>query len=221
MTDETIEAPKDSPILKIPVPKAKAEIELDYLDERLPSRYYIEAVKLGFKAIINGGTEMSKLTKATHPKEEELRAAALAVANKRCAEMLAGTLKLGVQRGATKGEPHAVMIEARRLARDIVKGIMKEKKIRQAAVSASQITQWANEVIEAQPDLIEVARQNIANRDKVSSITLLKSEIKEDPKKVAELEAEKAERKLVQGPLSAIQAGKAKRGKVAARTAVH
>lgn len=195
-----------SKVLAIPVVKAGKGATLDVDLEKVPDKYYQEALKQGLKVIVNGGS--TKINKEAYPDEAELHAAAMAKAKERVAAMIAGDLTL---RGATKsaGASQAVMTEARRIARELVKSQIKAAGHKISHYGAAAITEAANSILEAQPDLIKLAEKNLAERGGQKITVALN--LKEDPKLVAKAEkikAEKAAKKVPPGVLSAAQAGK-------------
>lgn len=200
--------------LNIPVVKGKGSVPID--TDAVPENYYKEALLQGFKTIVNGG--MSKITKETYPVPEELAAAAMEVAHSRVAAMMEGKLKLG-RSAAPKGPSGAVMTEARRLARQLVKDTLRAQGHKVSHYSSGDITEAANAVIAdltGKPgDLIAMAEVNLASRGKVELKIDLGKVISEDPKLVAKAEEAKILKKA-KGPISAKQAGK-----VAPRQHVH
>lgn len=194
-------------IVQVPVVKGKGSVDIDI--EKLPDDMYKAALEAGLKVLINGGA--SKITKAEYPDEAELKAAAMAKAEERVAQMLDGTLKLpGVK--AAKKASGAVMTEARRLAKAIILDLMRKQGIRKADVDAKEITAAANELIEQQPDILEEAKANIEAREKseVAGKIDISALIKINPTKKAKNDAENAAKKAERAknkPLSAKQAG--------------
>jgi hypothetical protein len=206
--------------LAIPVTKGKATIEID-TDTDIPEAMYIEALKQGLKVLLNRGT--SKIKKETYPNEDELKAAAMAQANVQLEAIKAGTIKVS---GATKSAGKvagAVMTEARRLARGIVKDQIKASGGKISHYEAKDITAAANALLEVRPDIIEDAKANLAKREAAPEGTAtidLKSLIHVSAKKVKAAEDAKTKKK---DQLSAKQAGKvqprAKKQEAQAQTA--
>lgn len=191
--------------LTIPVTKGKGSVTID--TEAVPETYYVEALRQGFKVIVNGGA--SKITKPAIETEEDMakyHAAAMAKAEERVLAMLAGELKLGRSAGATTKVAGAVMTEARRLARDLVKAALKKAGLKQSHYSSSEITQAANAMIAENADLITMAEANIAARGKISA-PFDPSTLHADPKLVAAAEEKKLAGKA-KGVISSKQAGK-------------
>lgn len=201
-------------ILQVPVTKGKGFIEINTDD--IPEAVYAEVILQGLKVLVNRGA--SKITKENHPDEATLKAEAMIQAEKQKTELLSvdaegkynGSIKLTGGKAKSK-ESGAVMTEARRLAKNLVKDMMKEKGIKISHVDAKDITAAANELLSEMPDLIETAKSNLAAREAIpiAGKIDIKSLIKVNPKKVAAAEAKKAADKANK-PLSKTQAGKTK-----------
>lgn len=186
-------------ILNIPVTKGKATLAID--TDAIPEAVYAYALAEGLKVIMNKG--MSKVTKVTYPVEDELKAAAMAVAEKNVEAIKNGTIKIPGAKSATKASG-AVMTEARRLAKNIVKDQMKEAGLKISHYPAKEITAAANELLAADPSIIETAAANLEARAAmpVKAEGILAT-LKADPKLVAAAEAKKSK-----STLSKTQAGK-------------
>lgn len=221
MTDvstETQAEVADSPALKIPVVKGKDTI--DIFTDKLPDHVYREAMFQGLKVLIN--RSMSKITKTTYPKEDELKAAALAKAAEVLEALYAGKIRVtGAKADKVSG---AVMTEARRLARNMVKDEMKRQGIKVSYVDSKDITAAANTLIAENPSIIEEAKKSIEARDAKASqvakaLAGVAKSIPINAAKQKKIEDKKAEAKAqAKQQLSAMQAGKvATRQKPAAR----
>jgi hypothetical protein len=193
-------------ILQVPVTKGKGFIDIETND--IPEAVYAEALLQGLKVLLNRGA--SKITKENHPDEKVLREEAMLQAEKQKQQIMDGTIKLTGSKAKSK-ESGVVMTEARRLAKNLVKDMMKEKGIKISHVDAKDITAAANELLGEMPELIETAKANIAAREAipVAGKIDISAIIKVNPNKVAKAEAEKAEKRK-NAPLSAKQAGKTK-----------
>lgn len=181
----------------IPVTKGKGTISINTAD--LPDDVYREVILQGLKVLVNRGA--SKITKETYPKPDELKAAAMAKAEEQVELIKTSKIKFSGQAKAKKASG-AVMTEARRLAKNLVKDEMKRQGIRISHVDAKDITKAANELLEVMPELIAQAEANVAERDKTPVKIDLGSLIHVNPDKVAKAEAKKKDK-----PLSAKQAG--------------
>lgn len=192
-------------VLKIPVTKAKAFVEMD--TEEVPQNVYEEALMQGFKVLLNRGQTKISVTGLTGEKLAEARKASLEKAEATKLDLLAGKVRIVGAATASKVSG-AVMTEARRIARNLVKDEMKRQKIKVSHIEASAITQAANGLIEQHPEIIEQAKTNLEARSK-TEIKIDLSVVKPSPKKVAAAEAKKAK------PAEEGQASAAKAGKVA------
>lgn len=190
-------------VLQVPITKGKATVEID--TEQVPIDVYAEALLLGFKELANRG--MSKITKASTKDEDELKSLAMEAAEKNVAAIMSGKIRF-LGKKAKSGESAAVMTEARRIAKNLVKDGIKAAGMKISNVPAKEITQAANVLLAEDPSLVEQAKANLEERAKVpANVALIKSLIKEDPKLVAKAKAaNEAKRKT----LSATQAGKVK-----------
>ena len=203
-------------IMQIPITKGKGFIEVNTDSPEdggdLPASVYAEALLQGLKVLLNRGA--SKITKETYPNEDELKAAAMTKAEEQKALVRAGEIKFTGQSKAKKASG-AVMTEARRLAKNLVKDEMKRQGIKVSHVDAKDITKAANGLLEMKPELIAQAEANVAEREKTPVAIDLSAIIKVNPTKVAKAEAKKKDK-----PLSAKQAGMvAKRSKGQSATA--
>lgn len=187
-------------VLKVPVTKGKGEIEID--TDAIPEAVYAEALLQGLKVLVNRGA--SKITKETYPEAEELKVAAMAKAEEQKAMLMEGKVKKTA--GGKSKVSGAVMTEARRIARGLVKSEMKRLNMKVSHVEASEITKAANALIEANPAIIQAAEEEIAKRASVN-VPIDVAAIPTSAKLVAKAEKEKAEKKAT---LSASKAGKVK-----------
>lgn len=188
--------------INIPITKAKDSVTID--SEALPQEVYEEALKLGLKELANRG--MSKLTKAAFKNDEAaLAAACLEQAQKNVEAIMSGKIRFAGKKAKT-GESAAVMTEARRLAKNLVKDSIKAAGMKISHVEAKDITAAANELLAADKSLIEQAKTNLAEREKMPVAIDIKSLIKESPKLVAKAQAANEKKKA--GTLSKTQAGK-------------
>ena len=208
------EADRPDPNITIALKNGAGTVVVDC--DRLPLDVYREALTQGLKVLAERA--MSKITKEAYPVEAERKAAIKAKAEENVADMYAGKTKIT---GASKAEKPkgAVMTEAMRLARALVKDFMKANKIKISTVKASEVTTAAKALIDSDPSILATAKANLEARAATPTMVDLKSLIKIDPELVAKAEAKKAADKASK-PLSAKQAGKvAPRAKGAKPTA--
>ena len=192
-------------VFSVPVVKsgsAKLTVVVD--TTIMPDRFYVYALKEGLKTLANGGA--GKITKEAYPDDAERFEAARALAASRVEQMYADKLKLAGEKAAAKGEDSKTMTEARRIARDIVKDELKKAGLKVSHYAASEITTAANELIEADPAILQTAKANLEKRGsgKVGGIL---GHLKADPKLVAKAEEAKVAKAANKVPLSAKQAG--------------
>jgi len=192
-------------VLSIPITKGKANIEIETGD--LPDDVYQEALLQGLKVLLNRGA--SKITKETYPDAAELVAAAMAKANEQVELVKTSKIKFTGASKSTKKESGAVMTEARRLAKNVVKDAIKANGGKISHYEARDITAAANELLKADASLIEQAKANLEALEAKPTAVDIKSLISVSAKKVAQADAKKAKAKA-DAPLSAKQAGKVK-----------
>lgn len=194
--------PKASSVFKVPVTKAKTTIDIDL--DRLPDAVYREVILQGMKVVAN--RSMTKITKETYPNADELKAAALAQAEKTVQAMYDGKIRImGAKAEKTSG---AVMTEARRLARNLVKDELKRQKVKISYVEASEITKAANALIAADPSIVKAAEESLKARDAKSSAikTKLEGIISAVPQSEAKKKKDEAAKAAAKAQLSATQA---------------
>ncbi len=200
--------------LQIPVTKSKGTVEID--TDNIPDEVYQEALLQGLKVLVNRG--MSKITKAELGDEATVKTEAQVKAEKNVEDIKAGKIKFSGTK--VKKASGAVMTEARRLARNLVKDEMKRLGIKISHVEASEITKAANALLAEDDSIVEQAKVNIAEREaKVEKTGLaidVKALVQTSPELVAKAEARKAKPKA-EGQLSAKQAGMVAKAKPAAQ----
>lgn len=202
MAEAQTEAAKQ--IVNVPITKGKTTLAVSIDD--IPPDVWAEVVLQGLKVLCNRGT--SKVTKETYPKAEDLAAKANEVAAAQLELIMTSKIKFtgGKKKSGTTG---AVMTEARRLAKALAKDGLKKAGYKLSHIESSEITKIANLYLESEKgaELIEKAKANLAERDKISiGDTIDVSMVAISPKLVAAAEAKKAKG----GSLSAKQAGKVK-----------
>ena len=200
LNTNALDAP--STLIPITIKNGAGTVEVD--TARLPDAVYREALLQGLKVLAERA--MSKLTKEAYPDEDERKAAIKAKAEANIQDMYEGKVKL-TGALAVKKASGAVMTEAMRLARILVKDRMKAEKIKISTVKASDITAAAKTFIEADPSIIATAEANLKAREATPIKVDIKSLIKADPALVAKAKA-KADAAKADKPLSAKQAGK-------------
>ena len=188
--------------VQVPVVKSKGFVEFE--TDALPPEVYLEALKLGLKELTN--RKMSKITVAKLEGEElaKAQAAAQAIAEENAAAIMKGEIRFSGAKSATKVSG-AVNTEAMRIARNMVKDVIKANKGKISHYAASEITKAAKELIANDPTILETAKANLEKRQAAPIKVDVLSLMKESPELIAKAEKAKAEKKT---QLSAKQAGK-------------
>ena len=191
----------DAKIVNVPITKGKTTLAIDI--NAIPDDVFAEVVLQGLKVLLNRG--MSKVTKETYPVAAEMQAKAVEVAQAQVEAVMTSKIKFtgGKKKSGATG---AVMTEARRLAKALVKDELKKAGLKISHYEASEITKAANIYLESEKGqaLVEKAKANLAEREALAEGTTLDlSIISASPKLVAAAEA-----KRKGGGLSAKQAGK-------------
>lgn len=194
--------PTASPTITIALKNGAGTVEVDA--SRLPDAVYREALMQGLKVLAERA--MSKITKEAYPDEAQRKAAIKAKAEANVEDMYAGKTKITGE-AKVKKSSGAVMTEAMRLARNLVKDAMKANKIKISHVKASEITTAAKALLENDPSIMTTAEANLKARAATPIKIDIASLIHTDPALVAKDEAKKAKEKA-EKPLSAKQAGK-------------
>jgi len=200
--DDVAGADTPSTIIQFALKNGAGDVEVD--TALLPNEVYKEVLIQGLKAIAE--RNMSKLTKEAYPDEGQRKQAIHDRAMENVQAMYDGKIKI-TGAAKVKKASGAVMTEAMRLARNLIKDAMKANKIKISTVKASEITKAAKAYIETNPGLIATAEANIKAREETPMTLDIKSLIKVDPELVAKDEAKKAKAKADK-PLSKAQAGK-------------
>jgi hypothetical protein len=191
-----------STLVAIALKNAAGTIEVD--TAKLPDDVYREALMQGLKVIAERG--MSKITKANIPDEATRRAEIKAKAEANVQDMYDGKVKITGAKTVKKASG-AVMTEAMRLARNLIKDAMKANKIKISTVKASEITKAAKAYIESNASIIATAEKNLQEREQTPMTIDITKLIHADPELVAKAEAKAAKAKA-EKPLSKTQAGK-------------
>jgi hypothetical protein len=189
--------------LNVPITKGKGLVTID--TEAIPVEVYQEALLLGLKELANRG--MSKLTKASFSGDEAaLAEAAMKQAQKNVEAINAGDIRYSGKKAKT-GETAAVMTEARRLAKALIKDAIKANGETISHYEPKEITALANAYLAEDTSLVEQAKANLEERAKAPTLEKLKGVVKAGLKASPKLVA-KAEAKKTKDQLSAKQAGK-------------
>lgn len=189
----------------IPVTKGKASIEINIDD--VPNDVYKEALLLGLKELVNRGMSKISVAKLEGVELDKAKAAAMAQAAKNVEAIKTSKIKFAGKKTKT-AESAAVMTEALRLAKNLVKDEIKRAGGKISHYKASEITLAAKELLSQDESLVTQAKANLEEREKTPVKVNIMSLVKEDPELVKKAEAKKAEKKTA--GLSAKQAGMTK-----------
>lgn len=197
-------------LLSIPITKAGGRV-IEVNTDDLPNEIYQAALIEGLKTLANAGITSTKYpTKGLEGEElAKTQDAIYAKAVENIDALKRGELKKGRTKSASSKVPAAVMVEARRLAKEVVKNEIRAAGMKISHVPASDITKAANALIEADPSFVKQAEANIAERSQVKSLINIKELVHESPALVKAAENRKT--------LSATQAGKVAKRKPAAQ----
>lgn len=189
-------------IMEIAITKGGGTVSID--TDVIPAETWTEIIRLGLKEAANRGMSKVKVKGLEGAELEKERAAAMKIAAENVEKILNGTMRMGTTAAKKSKESGKVMTEARRLARNIVKDELRKAGHKVSHYAASDITAAANQLIEADPSIIEQAKTNLEARETAPVKIDVAGLLKESPKLVAAAEARKSEAK---GQLSAKQAG--------------
>ena len=210
--------------LSIKIPKAGRSFVID--TDRLPVEVYQLALMKGLADLAQSGITSTKFpTKGLEGEELANQQAAIAAKIEENIENIyLGKVKVGRASPTTsdgKKVSREVMTEARRLAKEVVKDEIRAAGEKPSHYEPRDITSAANALLDTDPTLFEMARANIEARaaltkpvstddDEIKLAAMAKLDalggLRPSPKKLAEAEKAKAERKT---QLSAKQATKA------------
>lgn len=138
--------------ISIKIAKADRNVEVDW--DSLPDQVKLYVVEQGLSKLLNAATTKIKKDEA------DAKDKAFALAEKKLDNLKAGQVKT---RSAKSGKvAGAVMAEARRLAKAIVKAGIKAKNKKISDYAAKAITEMANLYLEGHPELITTATANVA-----------------------------------------------------------
>lgn len=207
-------------VIKVAITKGKGSLDVD--TDALPENVYKEVVAQGLKVLLNRGMTKITVAKLTGDDLAKAMAAAMEVGQKNLENLLAGKVRITAAKGDGK-VPGVVMTEARRIAKQMVKDMMKREGIKLRDVDAKDITAAANALIASDETIIAKAQANIDSvkeeGTKVADILAgITKAIPINEKKKAKNEAEAAEKKK-ERQLSAAQAGKTNKRKPAQASA--
>jgi len=167
MTDVQVEGATPSTILTIAVSKGRSgTVELD--TARCAEYVYIQMLKDGGKVSVNRG--MTSIKQENYRTFQEYQAAVMAKAHQNVEAMYAGTM---VIRGSAKGKGDNVPAEVKKLAREMARAIVKAEAKKQgykvSLIRSSIITQHANALLAARPELLEKAAAQLKSEQEAAA----------------------------------------------------
>lgn len=199
-------------LIRVPISKAGKAVTFDVDTDELNAMFDANPdlmktlIAEGLKTILN--SRMSKLaapTKLEGKALEDNKVAALEAAAKNLKDFADGLIgKKGASASKAAGVDRAVMTEAIRLAKDVVKNEIRKAGMKISHVAPKDITEAAKALVAGDEQYINDAKIALAERANIKSAVDIGSLIKESPNLVAKAEKAKAERK---DQLSAKQAG--------------
>src|SRR6266702_3349299 len=164
MTDVTVEQGAETPapdfIASIALKGEAGSIEINF--SALPDQTYQALLIAGAEAFLNKANGAAKslagITKLEGKELEDRKKAVLAAA-----EQTASQLREGIVPGAKKAKASgAVSTEAIRLAKNMVKDLIRNSGQKIGAYSPKELTAAAKTVLERNPALIQLAEKNLA-----------------------------------------------------------
>ena len=161
MTDvQEVEGATPNTIFNVRVSKGRSGITLPVESGKLAEYVYVNSLMEGITKNVNRG--MSGIKQENYKTLQEFQQAVVNKARQNVEAMYAGTL---VIRGSAKskgdGVPTEVKTLARNMARAIVKAEAKKKGYKVSLIKSSVITQHANALLAARPELLEKAAAQI------------------------------------------------------------
>lgn len=169
--------------LDVPIVKAGKGYTIRVDLSQVPTEMYIDALAKGLKAQLNSG--MSKLDSTKDMTGTELegqREAIMAKANENLDKLYNNKLRKSPATKQKSDVPQAVMAEARRIAKIMIKDqIKREGKKKVSLIPAKVLTAAANKLIADQPSILKRAADNIAKRDEgLEDIKVSVGDLEED-----------------------------------------
>jgi hypothetical protein len=200
-------------IVSIPIIKAGQSVDVD-TDAITDNNVFGLIVMEGLKVLLN--SRMAKVGSVTKLIGTELASAqtsAMNIAKENLNRIL--TADAALFRGKAKAKSAEsdidpkIRTEARRIARDMVRDLLRERGLKPSKYAAKDITIAADGLIAKDPSILDQAKANLANRAAPpKAIDVEALGLKEDPKKVKEAADKAAKAKEKKTTLSAAQAGK-------------
>lgn len=186
--DATASPAAEPLVFHIRVTKAKQDLDVDFRSLPPEVQHYI--VEQGLSKLLNGAT--SKWTAASEPDEAKRAANSYAEAQKKLDSLKAG--KTGARASKSDAKVSAqVLTEARRLAKAVIKAQIKANKEKISDYKPKVITEAANAYLSAHAELLDQAKANIAQAEKLAEAASVDvAGIPKDPELIKKREAKNA-----------------------------
>jgi hypothetical protein len=194
----------------VPIAKAGKDATITVDVKLLNDEMYALVMAEGLKAILNARMTSKAgpgaVTKLSGKELEDAQGRAMKIATENLDKLFKGEIKAKGTKAAKSDLPREVQTEARRIARELVKNVIRDAGLKPSRVAAKDITSAADAMIAGRdgPDIIAKALENLDSRANLKSTIDVSAFVKEDPKLVAKAAKDAAERKT---QLSAKQAG--------------
>lgn len=184
-------------IYSVPITKGKQELRVNSGD--FPVEIFAEIFYNGLKVLLNKGMGDIKTKDLEGDALAKAQAQAMKFAQDNLNKLLTGEFKKTSSK-ATK-VAGKIVVEARRLARQWTKDQLKHAGHKPSQYKASEISKFAQAVIDSDPSWIEMAKASL-EQAAAKTATIDLGALKPDPTLVAKAKEKKKDR-----PLSATQAG--------------
>ena len=192
-------------VIDIPISKGKDlffPVDLDeIMGEEFPADVYREIIFQGLKQVMNRGFSVQESAKKMSEAEQaKHNATLLKIAEENMEKYRKGEIRVSGGKAKTKGLARAIMTEATRLAKVIVKdGIKRAGKVKVSHVAAREITALAKQYLETEAgqELIEEATATVKGREKaeIKVVGIDFAAIKADPELVKKSKGKNAKPK--------------------------
>jgi hypothetical protein len=166
MTDVQVEGANPNTVFNVRVSKGRSGLTLPVESGKLAEYVYVNSLMEGITKNVNRG--MSGIKQENYKTLQEFQAAIANKARQNVEAMYAGTLVIRGQAKAKDGVPTEVKTLARNMARTIVRAEAKKKGYKVSLIKPSVITQHANALLAARPELLQKAAAQIEQERQVS-----------------------------------------------------
>ena len=161
-------------LISVPVSKAGIDFDLDL--DQTPDEIYKIMLVTGAKTLLGRGLTKFTVRGLVGEELEAMREKIAQKVQETIQSIYKNTIRIAGRRKAKTGIPRAVLTEAMKQAKEAIKVILRKKKIKLSTVKASELTKAATSYLEANPQLLEDAREVVRKREEaefdISSIDL-------------------------------------------------